>query len=71
MKLTSEITIANVRLGLKVEIGGFTMYLVVVKYSRNNEVFHYESLEEAKNKYNKVVESGRIAYLTNVIEVNI
>jgi hypothetical protein len=47
------------------------MYLVVVKYSRTNEVFLYESLEEAKNKYNKVIESGKVAYLTSVIEANI
>lgn len=44
---------------------------IVVKYSRTNEVFLYESLEDAKNKYNQVIESGRMAYLASVTETNI
>lgn len=47
------------------------MWIVVVKYSRNNEVFLYDTLEEAKEKFNRVVESGRVAYLANLIETNL
>lgn len=47
------------------------MWIVVVKYSRNNEVFLFESLQEAKAKYDKVIHSGRIAYLANLLETNL
>ncbi|HGH7181612.1 TPA: hypothetical protein ACJMKL_003832 [Bacillus luti] len=47
------------------------MWIVVVKYSRTNEMFVYESLEDAENKYNKVIETGKIAYLTNLIQTNL
>lgn len=47
------------------------MWIVIIKYSRTNEVFQYGSLEEANKKYNEVIESGRLAYLTSVIEANI
>lgn len=47
------------------------MWIVVVKYSRTNEVFVYESLKDAENKYNKVIESGRVAYLASLIQTNL
>ena len=47
------------------------MWIVVVKYSRNNEVFIYEALDEAKEKYERVIQSGRIAYLASLIETNL
>lgn len=47
------------------------MWIVVVKYSRTDETFLYESLEEAEIKYKKVMESGRIAYLARVIRTNL
>ena len=47
------------------------MWIVVVKYSRNNEVFIYDMLVEAKEKYERVIKSGRIAYLANLIETNL
>ncbi|MEH7490823.1 hypothetical protein [Neobacillus niacini] len=47
------------------------MWIVVVKYSRNNEVFLYESLEEAKKKYDKVIKSGRVAYLASLLQTNL
>ena len=47
------------------------MWIVVVKYSVNNEIFLFKTLEEATNKYNKVVESGRVAYLTELIKTNV
>jgi hypothetical protein len=47
------------------------MWIVVVKYSRTNEVFVYESLGEAEKKYNKVIETGRIAYLASLIQTNL
>lgn len=47
------------------------MWIVVVKYSRNNEVFLYDKIEEAKEKYQKVIQSGRVAYLANLMQTNL
>lgn len=47
------------------------MWIVIVSYSRTNETFHYESLADAEKKYKKVKESGRVAYLTHLIQSNV
>ncbi len=47
------------------------MWIVIIEYEFDNDIYVFENYKEAEDKYYEIKSSGQLAYLTNVIKSNI
>lgn len=50
---------------------GIEMWMVIIQYDYDNDIYIYESLKEAESKYTEELNLGKIVYLTEILRTNI